>query len=440
MMSLGNPTLRLATTDADRAKAYRLRYELYVEGQGLFHDEADHENRLLWDEYDEKSVIILAEDDGRCVGTSRMTFGADTRFTKCSREHYDFAHFGAELDDEDFSVITRLMVLPEYRGGDLGTRLFAKSFELAAVRGAELVLGSCELHLINHYRPLGFRPFGRLANHSCNGVLVRIALVVGDLDYVRQMHSPMTEALSRRIRSNENVPGILRCLEDSRSLWSEANLGADSFLRELLSHVEATSAPELFSDLDAAQSARLFHKAHLLQCAAGDALFYDGQASRTLYILLSGSVEIHDPATGVRHVDRPGALVGEVALLGSSRRFGDVIVGMDGAAVVALNDRTLRQMFGEGSELTTRFLLYAARELSLKLTARPATVVPASLVPASAPSQALAPTLRPRRGAHLGHVVHRFARRPRRAHRPAVAGAFVRPRGSMRRSAGAVAR
>ena len=31
-----------ACTDSDRTSAYRLRYELYVEDQGLFHEIADH--------------------------------------------------------------------------------------------------------------------------------------------------------------------------------------------------------------------------------------------------------------------------------------------------------------------------------------------------------------------------------------------------------------
>lgn len=372
-MSATKPTLRIATTDEDRAAVYRLRYELYVEQQGLFLDQADHENRWLRDGYDESSTIILAEDDGRCVGTSRMSFGAETEFSEASKEDYDFARFDDLLEPADFSVITRLMVLPAYRGGDLGTRLFAESFRLAAEKGAELVLGSCELHLINYYWPLGFRPFGQLSNHPTNGVLVRIAAVLGDLEHVRNMDSPVTEALARRRRSNENVPAILERLADSPALLSEARLGSEAFQGELNGRLGESAACELFAELTAEQKAQLLRKSHLLRCAPGDALFYDGQASRTLYILLSGSLEIRDPATGKQHLERAGALVGEVALLGSARRLGNVVTGSEGASVLALNDRTLRDLIAERSQLTAFFLLYAARELSQKMLARSAS-------------------------------------------------------------------
>ena len=45
-----NIEIRRAESESDRAAVYRLRYELYVEGQGLFHDVADHEGIAILDE------------------------------------------------------------------------------------------------------------------------------------------------------------------------------------------------------------------------------------------------------------------------------------------------------------------------------------------------------------------------------------------------------
>ena len=56
--------IRLADTDDDRAAAYRLRYELYVEQQGLFGDVADHGRRWLTDERDEHAILSVAEAQG----------------------------------------------------------------------------------------------------------------------------------------------------------------------------------------------------------------------------------------------------------------------------------------------------------------------------------------------------------------------------------------
>ena len=429
-MSHTEPTLRIATTDEDRAAAYRLRYEVYVEGQGLFVEEADHENRWLRDDYDERSEIILAEDGGRCVGTSRMTFGSDTHFTEHSRLHYGFAHFEERLEESDYAAITRLMVLPEYRGGDLGVRLFAKSFELAAERGAELVLGACEIHLINYYWHLGFRPFGLLSNHSSTGALVRIAVVLGDLKHAQDLgNAPIAEALAKRSRSNENVSWILERIADSPALLSEARLGREAFQQKLRDQLGQTTMPELFAGLSAEQKARLLRKSHLMRFRQGDALYYDGHASRTLYVLLSGALDIEEPTTGRRRIEEPGSIVGEVALLASSRRLGDARAGLGGATVLALNDRVLRDILAERSALAAHFLLQAARGLSQKLATRTAPAISATqTMPAATRIAATRRRPRPARP----HMHRRLS--------PAHPAAAASSRGSLRRRSSAALR
>ena len=152
--------LRFATTDEERAAVYELRYELYVEGQGLFVDEADHERGWLTDEYDEGSRIGVAEVGGRVVGTVRVTWGAEMPFTEESREAYDVGRFAGIVEERDMIVATRLLVREEFRGGVLALKLLWMAYEFAAVEGVELILGNCEPHLVNRYWTLGFRPFG----------------------------------------------------------------------------------------------------------------------------------------------------------------------------------------------------------------------------------------------------------------------------------------
>ncbi len=108
--------LRWTDRDEDRAAVYRMRYELYVEQQGLFKDTADHRRRWLKDGYDDVSRILLAEDGGQVVGTARLTFGRDTEFSVSSREEYDLDRFRGVVDDADISILTRLLVREEYRG------------------------------------------------------------------------------------------------------------------------------------------------------------------------------------------------------------------------------------------------------------------------------------------------------------------------------------
>ena len=207
--------LRPATTPEDREAIYRLRYELYVEDQGLFRDEADHENRLLVDSYDADSHLFLAELDGEIVGTSRLTLGSDATFTEETRRAYDFERFRGVVADEDFAMVTRLCVRRAHRGGSLGFRLLEAAFGLAAERSAEIILGRCCTGLLKHYRPFGYRPFGDLVKDPAHGIRARIAVVLGDVDYLRRMNSPMTTALERRTKPAPDLDRLLACLEDS---------------------------------------------------------------------------------------------------------------------------------------------------------------------------------------------------------------------------------
>ena len=92
--------IRLATTEDDRNAAYRLRYELYVEEQGLFEDVADHDRRHLSDEMDEHADITIGIADGEVVGTGRSVRGGGDRIDRESRETFDVGAF-ADLLDED---------------------------------------------------------------------------------------------------------------------------------------------------------------------------------------------------------------------------------------------------------------------------------------------------------------------------------------------------
>ena len=49
---------QFATTTAEREAVYRLRYEVYVEERGAYKDVADHENRLLFDTYDQTGHLL----------------------------------------------------------------------------------------------------------------------------------------------------------------------------------------------------------------------------------------------------------------------------------------------------------------------------------------------------------------------------------------------
>lgn len=151
--------VRTATTEADRAAVYRLRYELYVEEQGLFGDTADHERRWLRDAMDDEATLLVAYEGTEVVGTVRLLHGGDGRIDAETRHTFDLDAFADVLDERDIIVTSRMLVRAQHRGGELPRMILVRGFELAVGSGAELLVGECEPHLVNTWIRLNFHPY-----------------------------------------------------------------------------------------------------------------------------------------------------------------------------------------------------------------------------------------------------------------------------------------
>ena len=370
-------SLRFAESEEDRQAVYRLRYELYVEDQDLFQEEADHEHRWLYDSYDAKATILMAESEGKIVATMRAIWGAVVPFAEATREEYDLGLFDGVVDEADIMVMSRLLVRKEFRGTMITFQLIWKAWEYAGECGAELIIGSCEPHLLSHYRQFGFRPYSKLYNHPTNGILIPIVVVAGDLDHLRKIESPMLSPLSLRPEPSVLVDKILPLLSEDVAVQGGYEGGEEDYFVEVL-RLLAIGEKELSGILgDHEETLVLLAKSHILTCEQGDTLIYTGHVSRTLYILLSGSVEVVDNGQVVAKVDKTGALFGEVALFSGKKRMCDVVVGPNGARVLALNNSTLLEIIQSYGTVTAKFFRYVIGELCGKLQQRSEAVIQA---------------------------------------------------------------
>jgi len=362
--------VRIAQTETERAAVYRLRYEVFVADRGLFQREADSRRRWLADGDDADSRILIAVDNGEAVGTMRVRLGKDKTFSHECRDAYDMARFRGVICEREIMVVSRFLVLPRYRGGDLALQLIKRSFELAAAEGVALILGRCEAHLVNHYRKLGYRPFGALRNHEGNGLLTPFAVVTGDFEYLRRINSPVRETLRGCAMQGDSVPRILAALEADLSILSEEVMGAEPYFHALIGRLGSSfdrdvGLNSLLADPDIARI--LLARGHILACKQGHALFREGHASRTIYILLSGSLLLRGGDGSEERLATPGALVGEDSFFSGQRRLNDAVVGPGGASVAALNDRALKGIIAGSHSVSALFLHCVARALSRRL-------------------------------------------------------------------------
>lgn len=360
--------IRVATTQADREGAYRLRYELYVEQQGLFGDVADHQNRWLRDHEDDTAYICVAEHEGEIVGTYRIYWCGEEGFSRVLREAYGVDAFRDIVREQDIGLASRMLVAPEYRGSPLPFKMMLKGWAEAVERGTEVLLAECEPHLVNKWYGLGFRPFG-LGEHPINGTLVRLAFVLGDLEHVRELDSPLTPILAKWSRSREPAARINELLRRSQEVVSAVE-GRTRFWEAVEQNLPRNELAHRLGELSGEELEALLDKGHALDCEPEALIIRKGHVSRTLFVLLTGALAIRDEGEIVAVVREPGEVVGEVAFFSGADRMSDVLAGPDGARVLALSERSLRSLIETQGTGTAKFLLSLTRSLSHKLRQR----------------------------------------------------------------------
>ncbi len=365
--------VRTAETSDERAAIYRLRYELYVEGQHLFSQEADHESLTLQDDEDRGSRLLFAEVAGDVMGTLRVSWGGDAEFSPQTKRTYDIERFLGVLRPEQIAVFSRLVVRPECRGGLVPLQLVIAAAEFATEHGVELGFCDCEPHLVGLYCALGFRPYRSLYNHPSNGVLVPLVIVAADLPYLESVASPLSGVLAERDVPCEVLQKIEPLLTDPNSIkiadrgdgrfWRDIEEWCADWLRRQQPGLEREGG--LLAEIDPSQRRALLADGCILECGPGAALICKGHVSRTIYFILEGALDVCD-GERVLATLKEGEIVGEVAFLLPMRRTADVRVARR-CRVLALNNATLRRILESGAPVGSRFLLAVSRALARKL-------------------------------------------------------------------------
>ncbi len=360
--------LKLASTDAEREALYRLRYEIYVEEMGIFGAVADHERRRFIDPHDATARLMYATADDAVIGTLRLNFGADAPFSDEFVLTYGLDRFRPVVSDAQMVVLTRFMVRKDVRGTPLPFHMISEAARITMAEGAEIALCDCQPHLINLYSRLGFRSYDcPVYNDPEFGIMVPLAFIMGDLDYLQRIRSPLRAVMAQRPEDAETTRRILARLGTAAVRSTKAEEAADhwSDIYGLLNE-RAASTARLFDGLSEDEVQAVAARGHVIECAPGDRIIRQGQPARTVFVVLSGSLEVRseDHLIGVK---TPGDVVGELAFLLARRRTADVYAGAEGARVLSLDEQKFRQFVETPSHTAAQVLLNLSKVLALKL-------------------------------------------------------------------------
>lgn len=358
------------TTDAERDQVYRFRYDVYVDEMDRYGETADHADRRLIEADDKHARLVLIKHRDRVIGTARLSCGGDAgALNDRIVAQYDLQPFLDAVPHEHIAVGERLMVAPEYRGGPLLFRFIAESIVKCRALGIQLLFGDCEPHLLNPYQALGYRTYTRRhVNKPETGYLIPIVFVLGDLDYLRAIDSPLWNVLKDdgpACGVPENLDGLLA---DSDSILSQTidSRGEEWALLQQRIREVGFEELSLFTGMTGDEIDACLARSVRIDCNQGDRLIKQGNPAKNLYAVIRGNVEVKsgDMVVAVRS---PGDVIGEIAFFLELPRTMDVVAATDDVEVVSFSASALRKLIKTQPEAATKLLFNMSRLLCMKV-------------------------------------------------------------------------
>lgn len=319
-------TIRKATTKADREAVFRLRYDVSVSQLGRESDGIDHDRRWIKDEADEHGTLFLAEDEGKPVGTVRVSFARSGSLP--NQKWFPIDGFRPHWPKR-ISATDRLVVLPEFRSGMIPGRLALKCFETGIQEGIYFDFVLSRSHLVPMYQQLGYRFAGGSVNHSYYGTIYPMVLVVTDQRHLAASRSPFQRIARRHPESHEARilfesahPSEARrlpsgCL-DPESLWT-------SFGRRLFD--QQGGKDQLLSGFDREEILQILPRLTELSFQSGETIVSQGEIGLGLFCLVEGSAEARVRNGGWEQtlgVLEPGMVFGELGFVTETPRTATV--------------------------------------------------------------------------------------------------------------------
>lgn len=192
---LDQPDICKAETEEALRAIYRFRYEVYVEEMNRIQKHANAANRTIVDPLDAVSDNIAAWAGNQVVACIRLTWPrtALCPYMQYYEDLYHMHQFG-DLHPARTSIVTRLMIAPEYRRTNLAFRLFSFCYMIGLDTGTTLNVMDCNAHLVPFFRKIGYRDYIGTVRHEEYGEVTPMYLDLLDVAYLRELRSPYLKA------------------------------------------------------------------------------------------------------------------------------------------------------------------------------------------------------------------------------------------------------
>lgn len=358
--------VKYAESEEELKAVFQLRYEIYNQEMHLEAASIDHEMKVLTDSSDGTARILYATVDGEIAGTVRLHWGGDAPFPAEFYETYDLARFESVVSSDQMVVFTRFMARKQYRGTLLPFQLLGAIAQFSLDKNVRLSFCDCQPHLLNLYTRLGYRTYTNTFNDVMAGLLVPLVLVVEDLEHFQRINSPLLgfaakdfdPPVPREILSLiPHAPAIQSVSPETAAQWAE------SFGLLSESHERTGS---ILAGLGEDEITKLMKRSFVIKCQRNDLIIRKNSVDRTMFIVLSGLVEVREGDSVVAALTK-GDVVGELAFLLHAQRLSDVYAASEDVQIMSLNEKAVMGLIEAEPVIASRLFYNLSKVVGAKL-------------------------------------------------------------------------
>lgn len=359
--------VRFAETEEELRASFQLRYKVYVEGMGRLKDKSDHDLKELRDDHDNFARAIIVVKNGVAVGTLRLFWGGDTHFNESLIEAYHLAPFQEILTDKDMCIIERLMVDENYRGSAVALQMYKLVWDFSIKHHIEAGFLDCEPHHLNSYLKLGFRPFAKTYSYPGIGLVIPMMYIPGDYEHLKHVGSPFS--LLTKDGEYKHTAQLLELIKQCNNIVPNIESDKDDYLKQIYTDncLLSNDKPKIFDDLSESEINRIIEKSLIIKCGRGDHVIEVNNSAKTMFVLLSGFVEVRLPRGGLLAIITPGEVIGEIAYFLHKPRSASIIAATDDVKILSLDEPAMSRLLKYDSTLANKVLTNLLRSVCQRL-------------------------------------------------------------------------
>ena len=188
--------IREVSSNEELESIFGFRYRIYVDEMGRPQKDADHERRRIRDKLDDTAINLAAWNDGEIVGVARVNFARDGHLGMYE-EFYEMSKVAGDHPNRT-SIVTRMMLSPEFRQKGLAVQMFCSCFGIGLRHGIRWNFVDCNSHLVPLFLRFGYSEHLPTAIHPEYGCVHRLRLDLHDVEHLHRVGSPFLDLLPAR--------------------------------------------------------------------------------------------------------------------------------------------------------------------------------------------------------------------------------------------------